>query len=409
MIEVATGKPIWAIGVMTGTSMDGVDVALIRTDGETIDEFAGSVSYPVNSIRKDLIQLAMQHLANTRVKFLRAFKARKVCIWWLDGIDRELLEMTDYAIEGLLFQGGIGLGGPTKEPWISINERMEDIALGVHGQTVIHRPDEGFTLQLGMPRARYRVGSRKFTSVTDFRTADMEAGGQGAPLAPFYHFALAKHIGAVEPVVLLNIGGVANITWVDPSKEKPEMDGALMAFDTGPGNALINDWMFQRTGCLVMDVDGAAASTGRVHRDRLNTNSGQEYLRRPGPKSLDRNDFHGVLAGMDGLSVNDGAATLTQFTADCVAASVRHMPSAPTRWLVCGGGRLNKTMMSMLADRLDAPVDPVEAVGLDGDMLEAQAFAYLAVRVLRGLPTSAPSTTGCREPVCGGRISYPSG
>ena len=234
----------------------------------------------------------------------------------------------------------------------------------------------------------------------------MEAGGQGAPLAPFYHFALAKHIGATEPVVFLNIGGVANITWVDPTKERPEEDGALLAFDTGPGNALVNDWMLEHTG-EPMDRDGAAAAKGRVHRDRLNTNSGREYLRRPGPKSLDRNDFHGVLRAMEGLSVNDGAATLTRFTADCVAASVAHMPSPPTRWLVCGGGRLNPTMMAMLQDRLDAPVERVEAVGLDGDMLEAQAFAYLAVRVLRGLPTSAPSTTGCREPVCGGRISYP--
>jgi len=243
--------------------------------------------------------------------------------------------------------------------------------------------------------------------VSDFRSADMRAGGQGAPLAPFYHFALAKHVGATEPLAFLNIGGVGNVTWVDPTKLLPEEEGALIAFDTGPGNALVNDWMQAQSGEL-LDRDGATAAQGRVHRDRLATNSGQAYLGRRPPKSLDRNDFHGVLAAMEGLSTEDGAATLTAFTADTVAQSLKHMPSPPSRWLICGGGRHNQTMMRMLADRLRAPVDPVEAVGLDGDMLEAQAFAYLAVRVLRGLPTSAPSTTGCSQPVCGGQISYPS-
>jgi anhydro-N-acetylmuramic acid kinase len=169
--------------------------------------------------------------------------------------------------------------------------------------------------------------------------------------------------------------------------------------------------MRARTGAE-MDAEGGAAAAGRVHRDRLASNSARAFLDRRPPKSLDRNDFRAVLSAMEGLSVEDGAATLTAFTADCVAESLRHMPASPTRWLVCGGGRRNATMMRMLAERLPAAVEPVEAariddVPLDGDMLEAQAFAYLAVRVLRGLPTSAPSTTGCRAPVCGGRVSMP--
>ncbi|MEM7670330.1 MAG: anhydro-N-acetylmuramic acid kinase, partial [Pseudomonadota bacterium] len=181
---------------------------------------------------------------------------------------------------------------------------------------------------------------------------------------------------------------------------------ALLAFDTGPGNALVDDWMARHTG-LAMDRDGGAAAAGVIRPDRLRTNSAERYLARVPPKSLDRNDFAGVLAGLEGVSLADGAATLTHFTVECIARSLGHMPTPPSRWLVCGGGRHNRTMMRMLAGRLEAPVDPVEAVGLDGDMLEAQAFAYLAVRVLRGLPTSAPSTTGCGAPVCGGRIARP--
>ncbi len=276
--------------------------------------------------------------------------------------------------------------------------------IGFHGQTVAHAPDQGWTWQLGDGAALARVLNRPV--VWDFRSADMGLGGQGAPLAPFFHFALARRIGAAEPLAFLNIGGVANVTCVDPGRTAPEAEGALIAFDTGPGNALVNDWIQTRTGAP-MDADGAAAAAGSVHRDRLSSNSARAWLDRRPPKSLDRNDFRAVLAGMQGLSVEDGAATLTAFTADCVAESLRHMPAPPSRWLVCGGGRRNETMMRMLAERVDVPVDAVEAVGLDGDMLEAQAFAYLAVRVLRGLPTSAPGTTGCREPVCGGRVSLP--
>jgi anhydro-N-acetylmuramic acid kinase len=277
--------------------------------------------------------------------------------------------------------------------------------MGIHGQTVLHRPAERFTLQL-FDADRFNRGWIQSEVVTNFRAADMKAGGQGAPLAPFFHFALARRAGLSEPVAFLNLGGVGNVTWIDPAAEAPEAPGALLAFDTGPANALIDDFMAARTG-QGFDADGAAAARGTVRRDVLDALPEFPYLSRKPPKSLDRNDFLPVLDAVAGLSTEDGAATLTAFTADCVAAGVRHMPSPPTRWLVCGGGRRNLTLMKMLAERLAAPVDPVEAVGLDGDMLEAQAFAYLAVRVLRGLPTSAPSTTGCRAPVCGGRISYP--
>lgn len=402
VLKPDTGKPVWALGTMTGTSMDGLDLALLRTDGETIFGFGPSWEVPLWPELSRQLRHALPEIAK-----LETTDLRDPGNWpdWLRELQYRITRHHGWAIEGFQLDEGLEMSGmDSRWDWMKRNEQPTPI--GVHGQTVLHRPEDRFTLQLLDPRIM-PTGFVHAEIVSDFRSADMKAGGQGAPLAPFYHFALARHIGATEPLVFLNIGGVANITWVDPRKDLPEEPGALIAFDTGPGNALVNDWMGQMTGAA-MDRDGEAASAGTVHRDRLGTNSGQAYLDRRPPKSLDRNDFHGVLGAMTGLSAEDGAATLTAFTAECVAASQKHMPAPPARWLVCGGGRLNATMMRMLQDRLEAPVGPVEAVGLDGDMLEAQAFAYLAVRVLRGLPTSAPSTTGCREPVCGGRISYPS-
>ena len=391
MIEVETGKPIWAMGFMTGTSMDGVDGATLLTDGETIFEF-GPAEYEAFTAHHRLsIERAIAWATSMPTSDLKIAKQQS----FKDIVEiRALTETLDETIARSVINLSSQSQQQTNAP------RGGEIA-GVHGQTISHRPDEGLTIQIGVTPKCCPVAC-----VQDFRTADVATGGEGAPLAPFYHFALAKFIGALHPIAFLNIGGVGNVTWVDPSKSVPSAEGALVAFDTGPGNALIDDWIGALTSAD-MDLNGTSAGLGTVHVDRLNSNSAQAYLDRRPPKSLDRNDFHGVLAAMEGLSVNDGAATLTAFTAQCVAESVHHMPSPPTRWLVCGGGRHNKTMMRMLQDCLDAPVEPVEAVGLDGDMLEAQAFAYLAVRVLRGLPTSAPSTTGCREPVCGGRISYP--
>jgi anhydro-N-acetylmuramic acid kinase len=408
MIDVGPGRPIWALGFMTGTSMDGVDAAVLLTDGEIIEMFGPSASVPFDegetAALKSAIDWCAAHWPNngklrTKTDLWDIAEIREA-----EAVLQRCHVQAMYRISGLFFDYP-NVGAPD---WnLRVFDNSETIELmGFHGQTVLHRPAEGFTLQIGDVRLLAEEAPFRAPIVHDFRSDDVAAGGEGAPLAPFFHFALAKFIGANNPIAFLNIGGVGNVTWIDPTKDAPEEPGGLVAFDTGPGNALVNDWMMKRTGAA-FDAGGVAAAAGRVHHDRLCSNSGQAYLDRRPPKSLDRNDFHGVLAAMEVLSTEHGAATLTAFTADCVAASLAHMPSAPTRWLVCGGGRHNATMMRMLAERLDAPVDPVEAVGLDGDMLEAQAFAYLAVRVLRGLPTSAPSTTGCREPVCGGRISYP--
>jgi anhydro-N-acetylmuramic acid kinase len=222
----------------------------------------------------------------------------------------------------------------------------------------------------------------------------------------FFHFACARWIGAAGPVAFLNLGGVGNVTWVEPSAKAPEVPGALVAFDTGPGNALIDDFLAARRG-IDFDPDGAVAAAGCVDARVLEGLDAHPYIARTPPKSLDRQEFHGFLGRVAHLSTEDGAATLAALTVACVAEAARHFPQPPERWLVCGGGRRNATVMAMLARRTNTPVEAVEAVGLDGDVLEAQAFAYLAVRVLRGLPTSAPGTTGVRLPVCGGRVSAP--
>ncbi len=398
MIEVEAVRPVWAMGLMSGTSMDGVDAALLLTDGETVQAFGASAGFTYRAGEIAHLTAVAADWTRYRPPGTEDLAAE------LAAAEGEVLRVHAEAVVRML------AGGAAIDP-----RHPMPAVVGFHGQTVAHAPEQGWTWQLGCGAALARVLNRPV--VWDFRTADMAAGGQGAPLVPFYHSALARRIGVAGetpgPLAFLNIGGVANVTWVDPGRAAPEAEGALVAFDTGPGNALINDWMQARTGAP-MDAGGGAAAAGRLHRDRLASNSARAYLDRRPPKSLDRNDFRAVLTAMEGLSAEDGAATLTAFTADCVADSVRHMPEPPVRWLVCGGGRRNATMMLMLAERLAAPVEPIEAaqidgVPLDGDMLEAQAFAYLAVRALRGLPSSAPSTTGCRAPVCGGRVSLPDG
>jgi anhydro-N-acetylmuramic acid kinase len=243
-------------------------------------------------------------------------------------------------------------------------------------------------------------------------------------LTPFFHFALARRIAAAGagqsigqsagqsagfaagPVAVLNLGGVGNVTWIDPDAAGPEAPGALLAFDTGPANAPIDDWVRARTGAA-FDAGGALAAAGRVDEGLLARNSLDAWAARRPPKSLDRNAFAEVAAAMAGLSVEDGAATLTALSARMAAAAQVHFPRPVSRWLVCGGGRRNPALMAMLAARIDAEVAPIDAVGLDGDMLEAQAFAWLAVRVARGLPLSAPASTGVPAPCRGGRIALP--
>ena len=370
-------EPIWAMGLMCGTSMDGVDAALLRTDGETVAAFGPS------------LELAPAYNDADKAALNRA------ATLYADGgaPEGEAADALARLVERAHLAAFTALRARADAP-------VE--AVGFHGQTVFHAPERGVTVQLGDGARLAEMAGAPV--VWDFRSADVAAGGEGAPLAPFYHFALARRIGAEAPLCFLNIGGVANVTWVDPRRAAPEEGGALLAFDTGPGNALVDDWMMRRSG-EALDRDGAAAAAGRAHADRITLNSAEDYIARTPPKSLDRNAFSMALDRMEGLSTEDGAATLTALTVEAVRRSAAHLPAPPSRWLVCGGGRRNPTLMRMLGQALTAPVQPVEAAGLDGDMLEAQAFAYLAVRVMRSLPISAPSATGVARAMTGGRVS----
>ena len=355
------------LGLMSGTSLDGVDAAVLETDGETVAAFGPTAFRPYG--------------AEDRAE-LRAALGR-----WPGEPGLEAAEARVRAAHAAAVAGFEGVE-----------------LVGFHGQTLAHEPRGRGTHQIG--RGDRLAAETGLPVVWDFRSADVASGGEGAPLVPFFHFALARAIGATAPVAFLNIGGVANVTWVDPRAAAPEAPGALVAFDTGPGNALLDDFLGQRLG-VAFDADGATAAAGRVRAEVLGRIGEHPYIRRAPPKSLDRQDFHGFLETVSELSTEDGAATLAALTVACVADGARHFPAPPGRWLVCGGGRRNRTLMAMLGERSNAAVEPVEAAGLDGDMLEAQAFAFLAVRVLRGLPTSAPSTTGARLPVSGGRVSRP--
>lgn len=353
-----------AIGLMSGTSMDGVDAAWVETDGHVISQF-GQGHFAGYSAEERAVLVAAQGSWPGGSNALAATA---------DIVQRRHIA----AVRAL----------PAAQ------------VVGFHGQTLAHDPAGGRTHQLGDGRAM--ADALGVPVVWDFRSADMRAGGQGAPLAPFFHHACARWAGLSQPVAFLNLGGVGNITWVDPSVEQPQAAGALLAFDTGPANALLDDFMQDRTG-VPQDAGGQAAARGGFVTNHLAFADG--YFDVIPPKSLDRNGFQAVAAAAREMPTDQGAAFLTSFTVHSVARAVQHLPRRPARWLVCGGGRHNATIMAWLADALDGQVDPVEAVGLDGDMLEAQAFAYLAVRVLKGLPTSAPDTTGCAAPVCGGRIS----
>ena len=270
--------------------------------------------------------------------------------------------------------------------------------VGFHGQTVWHRPRHRRTLQIG--DGAHLAATTGIAVLNDFRTADMDAGGEGAPLAPLYHAALA---GALQkPIAVLNIGGVANLTWIGESQGEPN----ILAFDTGPGNALLDDWVLARTG-RACDEDGRLAAAGRVDAGRVTGWLAHDFFRRAPPKSLDRDAFRFVRDTLADLSTPDGAATLAAFSARAVNIALPLLPQAPRRWLVCGGGRHNPVLMEMLREGAGAPVEPVEAVGWRGDFLEAEAFAYLAVRSLRGLPLTLPTTTGVSRAVTGGWLHSP--
>jgi anhydro-N-acetylmuramic acid kinase len=369
----ALSQTAWHIGLMSGTSMDGIDAALLRTDGEAVAEFGPALTLAYDPALRARIRASLNPDAS-----LNPHAGSAVA-----GLARAIAVAHAEAVQALLRRAGMA---PADIAW-----------LGFHGHTLLHRPADGRTWQTGDGALLARLTG--IATVADFRSADVAMGGQGAPLVPLYHAALARHAGLAPPLLVLNLGGVGNVTYIGAAA-----DAGLLAFDTGPGNALIDDWMLRHTG-LAQDEGGAAAARGAVDPARLARLLDHAYFSAPPPKSLDRNDFTAM--AVEGLSVEDGAATLAAFTAASVARGLGHLPQRPLRCLVCGGGRHNATLMRLLTQHLNMPVEAVEAVGWRGDSLEAEAFAFLAARAVRGLPLSLPGTTGVRLAVSGGRLYRP--
>ncbi|MGH7119053.1 MAG: anhydro-N-acetylmuramic acid kinase [Acetobacteraceae bacterium] len=349
------------IGLMSGTSLDGVDAAWIETDGVRIARFGPRLTLPYDAALKAA---------------LRALIGRAQALAPDDCTLRDLTA----ALTRVHADAAAAIGAPAD-------------VIGMHGQTILHQPEEARTWQIG--DAVWLAGRTGLPVVYDFRSADVAAGGQGAPLAPVFHAALAAKLE--RPLAVLNFGGVANVTWIG-------LDERLVAFDTGPGNGPLDDWVQQKTG-QPFDADGRLASAGRANEAVLERLLADPYFARPWPKSLDRLAFSAAIAesGLAALDGADGAATLAAFTAK--AAALAPLPAPPLRWLVSGGGRHNKAIMTALRQAVAASVDPVEAVGWDGDALEAQCFGFLAARVLMGLPISFPETTGVSVPLSGGRVA----
>ena len=351
--------PIWAIGLMSGSSLDGIDVAAIRTDGFTVFEQGPSLTIDYTKEMRERLHRAVHRLSPDR-----ALLERDITILHAEAVNK-LRETFDKPIE----------------------------VVGFHGQTVDHRPDLGVSIQIG--NGALLAEKTGIKVVNDFRRADIAAGGQGAPLVPLYHAALCREIE--KPVAVINIGGIANITWLSP-------DGRIAAFDTGPGNVLLNDLVKQRCDGMDCDEGGKLAAAGTVNQEILDYYLEHPYFSQPYPKSLDRNAFS--LSPVESLSTEDAAATLTAFTTRTIAMAEQYFPDSPKEWIFCGGGCHNTTMVKQLREHC-GNVKLASELGWDNDGLEAQAFAYFAVRCLQRKPITFPETTCVSRAITGGAVYQP--
>lgn len=363
-------KVYTALGLMSGTSLDGIDAALIETDGQSYAKPLDFVTIPYDNATREQIR-ACFGMTDRNSPDVRAAEER-------------LTRAHARAVEVLLEQAG---------------RTAKDVDLiGFHGQTIFHAPRQGITVQIG--NGKLLAEETGIDVIADMRANDVKQGGEGAPLAPLYHRARVNTAKVEKPVAILNIGGVGNVTWIGAG------DNDILAFDTGPGNALMDDWAQTHTGARY-DQDGKLARAGKPVLHFIDKWMAHPYFTRVPPKSLDRGqwdiaDLGQLPQDMKALSVEDGAATLLEFTAQSVLRSVQSMPQAPKYWYVCGGGRHNTALMQRLGDILPGIVDGVDAIGWNGDATEAECFGYLAVRSLLKLPLSLPSTTGVKAPTTGG-------
>ncbi|XSG82760.1 MAG: anhydro-N-acetylmuramic acid kinase [Methyloligella sp. ZOD6] len=369
---------VTVLGLMSGTSMDGIDVALIATDGERLTDRGRGLSYPYPLDTRDRVREASK--AAWRIWGLSA-KGRvpdPQDMALLEAVEKEITELHADAIGDFLEAFGLS--------------RKDIDLIGFHGQTVFHDASRRITRQLGDGPLLAQL--TRIDVVHDFRSADIAAGGQGAPLVPVYHRAVSDEIGFEKPLAVVNIGGIANITWIGA-------DGSLVAFDTGPGNCMLDEWMLQEAG-LAFDRNGECALRGKADKTVLKRLASHPYYQRKPPKSLDRYDLPGLKASE--LSLEDGAATLVALTAREIVAAADYLPARPRRWVLAGGGAKNPAIVQAIAEAVREPVTSADEMGWSAEHFEAEAFAFLAVRALRKLPLTYPSTTGVRRPLTGGRL-----
>jgi anhydro-N-acetylmuramic acid kinase len=367
-----------ALGLMSGTSMDGIDVALIETDGENTVQRLAAAEFGYDA--------GFRRALAAGLETAKAINKRDERPGNLSNIEQEITDRHAAAVRAFLRQNA-----------------SEDIGIiGFHGQTVLHRPEAGLTVQLG--DGKRLAAALGIPVVYDMRANDMVHGGQGAPLVPAYHAALAASLepglSKGKPVCFVNIGGISNITFVQEGQTP-------IAFDTGPGNTLIDQWVERHAG-IPFDDGGRIAAEGGVVRRVADAYLAKPFFSAKPPKSLDRDDF--TIEAADGLELSDGARTLARVSAEAIFASVKHLPEPPSLWIICGGGRKNQTMMAdlrELAIASDSRVVTAEDCGLNGGSMEAEAWAYLAVRRLKGLALTFPQTTGVKEPVSGGVLARP--
>ncbi len=363
-------KLLTVVGTMSGTSFDGIDVALITTDGNKVTSLSNNFSvYYQERLRQNIRRVLSGDYDSKML---------------LDTED----EITLYhaqAINRLLKESGL-------------DKEQVDL-IGFHGQTIFHDSRTYKTWQLGNPSLLAELSG--INVIADFRRRDMANGGEGAPLAPLFHAAIFSE--ATPPLAIINIGGVANITYLGRKNN-------IIAFDTGPGCALIDDWIYSRMQ-LKYDADGEVGSIGTVHYEILDSLMEDSYFSRKPSKSLDRNHFTSVFNNISNLNAADGVATLTHFTAKAIAAAKQFLPQNPVKWIISGGGRRNKYLMKILANDYGLDVQNIDEfffknTKLNGDFIEAQAFAFLAARSYLHLPLSLPSTTGTVKPVSGGGFYF---
>jgi anhydro-N-acetylmuramic acid kinase len=370
-------KPLLALGLMSGTSMDGIDVAALTTDGKDRLQRGPGASFPYEP--------AFRHRLAAALEPAQSIGRRDERPGDLAALDREIAERHARAVGRFLADNRIDPHGVD--------------VIGFHGQTVLHRPERSLTVQIG--DAQLLADLTGIKVVHDLRANDVARGGQGAPLVPAYHRALAANLpkGFARPVAYVNIGGIANMTWIGARDE-------IAAFDTGPGNALIDQWMAAKAG-EAWDEGGKIALRGRTIDAIAQRYLAESFFEKPPPKSLDRNDFPPLDPAA--ATLEDGARTLAHVTARAIAIAANLVPEPPRTFVLCGGGRRNRAIVAELRSLVGPrAVALAEDAGVDGDTMEAEAWAYLAVRALNGLPITWPATTGVAEPCTGGAVAYPS-